>query len=154
MEHLLTQKEKLRMNLDYTVRDLLDRGFSAYQIIRHIFPEPAAQGRLFKRINEISTVQELIQKHDKQIPRQEEDRQKYLERIVPELLNAGYSILEIFSIIWSTNEPVNPTRDEVEEIVNKIIRLRIKMTPEQLEAEKRISEIGPAINKYLKYKNF
>jgi hypothetical protein len=150
-EPVLSEEEKRRMNLDYTVRDLLDRGFSAYQIIRHIFPEPAAQGQLFQRRDEIRIVNRLIQEHNKQIPRQEEDRQKYLERIVTELLIDGYSILEIYSIIWSTDEPVNPTRDA--EIVERIIRLRINMTPEQLEAEKLISGIGPATNKYLKYKN-
>ena len=141
------------MKFDYKVRDLLDRGFSAYQIIRHIFPEPASREGTaqFQRIDEIRIVHKLIGEHDKQIPRQEEDRQKYLERIVPELLNDGYSTLEIFLIIWSTNEPVNPTRDE--EIVQRFLRLRRKMTPEQLEAEKRISGIGPAINKYLKYKS-
>ncbi len=149
--HVLTEEQKRRWNLDSAVRELLDRGFSAYQIIRHIFPEPERGGpvELWRRISEIPIVYELIREHDEQRLRQEEDRQIYLERVVPELLNYGYSLPEIRRIIWPFMESV--TNREID-MVNQIIRLRTENdAPDQKEADKKT--LAPAMNKYLKYKN-
>jgi hypothetical protein len=119
--------------------------------------------------------------HDKirRIKKQEKERKIYLENIVPDILNRGYSYDQLAKIIW----PTEYDRHSEIKIVDEIIRQRRRqMTPAQLEAEevaqermrqrekdiaftkKRMSEltkeelklisgIGPAINKYLKYKS-
>jgi hypothetical protein len=149
-EPVLSEEQKRRMNLDYTVRELLKTRLSAYEIIRHIFPEPERDPlAISHRRLEIRTVQELIREHDEQRLRQEEDRQKFLERVVPELLNDGYSLQEIYRIIWPTIEYITPRETAM---VNQIIRLRTgNDAPDQKEAEKKT--LASAMNKYLKYKS-
>jgi hypothetical protein len=150
--HILTEGEKRRL-ITIAVRELLKTRLSEYEIIRRIFPEPERGDRLAQtqRRFEIGIVHEVIEHYDAQRLRQEEDRQTYLERVVPELLNAGYSESELFKIIWPSIQYMTPREIE---IVNRIIRLRTgNDAPDQTEAERLISGIGPVTNKYLKYKS-
>jgi hypothetical protein len=148
--HVLTEGEKRRLII-IAVRELLKTRLSEYEIIRRIFPEPERNPRAqSQRRVEIGIVHELIEDYDAQRLRQEEDRQTYLERVVPELLDDGYSESELCKIIWPSIEYHTPREIEM---VNRIIRSRSEMTPEQLEAKRLISGIEPAINKYLKYKS-
>ena len=148
--YVLTEEQKRRWNLDSAVRELLDRGLSAYQIIRHIFPEPERDPlALSHRIVEIALVYELIRGHDEQRLRLEEDLEIYLKRVVPELLNDGYSLIELYQIIWPNRESITARGRAM---LNQIIRLRTgNDAPDQKEADKKT--LAPAMNKYLKYKS-
>ena len=177
-------EEERRIYLERTVRGLLNSGASAPQIRRHIFPEPPEGRRAqIQRRMELGIVNELLRVHNEQRSRQalepgrmqmgaeseqEKERRIYLERTVLDLLRQGYSYDQLAEIIW----PTGLARYSEIGIVNEIIRRRkSKMTPEELEAEKktqkwkseltpaqlaqlaRMDENGPAINKYLKYKS-